>query len=433
MKQVWIWISLSLALTTPSFAASYETERWFTKNKTAVIFYEAKEVPMLQVNIAFRAGSAYDGPAFGLASLTGKLLNQGNNGLSADEIAEQFADTGAQFSVNTSRDMTLLSLTTLTDDKLLANAIQLLSTVLTHPDFPNKAFIREKNQQLLAITQTKESPGRVANDVFFEALYPNHPYGHPVMGTKETVSSLTTEQVRQFYQRYYVSGNAIIVLVGAITKQKAHQLAETLTASLPIGPKAPATPLAQPLKKTHYLPIDFPSSQTVLRIGELGITHHNVDYFPLLVGNYILGGGTLVSQLAIELREKRGLTYGVGSQFVAMPGRGPFIISLSTKQSQAPIAAELVRKTLSAFIKKGPTADELTAAKDYLIGSFPLSLASNSDIAQMLVNIAFYDLPDDFLKTYVNKINTVTSTSIQQAFKHHLHPEKLLEVRVGKK
>ncbi len=179
--------------------------------------------------------------------------------------------------------------------------------------------------------------------------------------------------------------------------------------------------------------MQFPSSQTVLRLGQLGITHHDHHYFPLIVGNYILGGGSLVSKLSHELREKRGLTYGVYSQFFPRPGKGPFLISFSTKNSQSKTAIEVTRTTLSTFIKTGPSAHELLAAKQYLTGSYPLSLASNSSIADMLLKIAFYHLPSDYLQTYVEHINAVSTEDIKQAFQQLIVPNKLLQVSVGKR
>ena len=151
-----------------------------------------------------------------------------------------------------------------------------------------------------------------------------------------------------------------------------------------------------------------------------------------MVGNYILGGGALVSRLAHELRENRGLTYGVYSQFSPMPGKGPFLISLSTKNSQTKTAIDVTRETLTSFIKTGPNEQELKAAKQYLTGSFPLSLASNRSIADMLLKIAFYHLPDDYLQTYIDHINAVTIESIKIAFQQLIISNKLLQVTVGK-
>ena len=423
---------LMLALPQASVAKSFETAQWQTKNGTKVIFYQAMEVPMLDISIAFRAGSAYDQENFGLSALTARLLNQGSNGVSAKIIAEKLADTGAQYEEENNQDMIVFNLKTLTTPDALKKANETYASIISHPDFPESSFQREKNQQLMAITQAQESPDEIANQTFFQLLYKKHPYAHPINGTKESVSALTILQVRDFYHQYFVSSNAVIVLVGAIDQPLAHQLAEAIIKDLPIGQKALETPKATALTEEMNIEVRFPSSQTILRLGQLGITHHDENYFPLMVGNYILGGGALVSRLANELREKRGLTYGVYSQFSPMPGIGPFLISLSTRHSQTKEAIDITRKTLRSFVQTGPNEHELLAAKQYLTGSFPLSLASNRSIANMLLKVAFYHLPENYLETYVERINAVRINDIKMAFQQQIIPTKMLEITIGK-
>lgn len=221
-------------------------------------------------------------------------------------------------------------------------------------------------------------------------------------------------------------------MVGAIDEKKAHELADELLQQLPKGQAAPEVPIAPQLTTSEKKDIDFPSSQTVIRLGQIGINHHSPDYFPLTVGNYILGGGALVSRLANEVREKRGLTYGVSSQFIPMPGNGPFLISLATQNKQATTALKLTEDTLAKFMAEGPEEAELIAAKQYLTGSFPLSLASNSSIASMLLRLVFYRLPDNYLDTYIDKINAVSASQIKEAFQKQVHLNKMLVVSVGK-
>lgn len=413
------------------FASPYKIERWKTHNGVPVVYYPAMNVPMLDISIAFAAGSAYDGSRHGLSSLTEQLLNQGNAGLSATEIAESLADKGSQFSSETNRDMSVFSLRTLTEKEALNQSVKTFSQIINRPDFTNEAFEQEKNQLLMAIEQSQESPDEVAMIEFFLKLYKNHPYAHPVNGTKPTVQTLTQKEVSDFYQRYYVANNATLVLVGAVDLQTAHSIAETITQPLRAGSPAQPIPKAPSLVKEETISINFPSTQTMIRMGQIGIEHSNPDYFPLLVGNYILGGGTLLSRLGTEIREKHGLAYGITSQFVSMPGNGPFIISLSTKNNQATQALKLVKDTLEDYINKGPTQEELDAAKLYLTGSFPLSLTSNRDIASLLLRMTFYHLPDNYLETYLEQINKVSTESIQKAFALTVHPDKLLLVTVG--
>lgn len=419
-------------LTTPALAASFETQTWQTKNGAHVVYHYAPEIPILDVNIAFAAGSAYDGSQFGLSALTTRLLDQGNGGLRAETVADKFADVGAQYGGTLSQDMIMLSLRTLTRPDALKQATDMFALLISHPDFPTDAFLREKNHQLMSIKQSQESPDTIAQEAFYQALYGQHPYGHPLNGNAQTVNALTIEDIRHFYQQYIVSKNTVIVLVGAIDVALAHQLADQLTHDLPAGDAAQPIPAATAL--THAVNINIPhtTSQTVLCLGQLGITHENPDYFPLQVANYILGGNTMVSMLSNELREKRGLTYGVNSEFAPMPGIGPFMISLSTRQKQANIALNVTRDTLTSFTKTGPDEQELTAAKHYLAGSYPVSLGSNHNIANLLIRIAFYHLPNDFLNTYVAHINAVSTADIKRALTHTINPDKLLQITVGR-
>lgn len=426
-------IITSLFFTQMSLATSYKTEQWQTKNGVRVVFYPAQEVPMLDISIVFAAGSAYDGEQFGLSMLTTQLLNQGCDGWSANKLAEKIEQTGGQYKAESSRDMAVLSMRTLSRPDALKEAVEALSLIVSQPNFPKTAFSQEKNQQLMAIKQLRESPEEVANLTFFKALYGQHPYAHPVVGDEIHVKAITLKHVRDFYQRYFVGKNAVLVLVGAIDSETAHHLANDLVSALPEGQKAAPIPKAEPLTKNETIHVPFPSSQTMLRIGQLGIDHHNPYYFPLLVGNNILGGASLVSTLAIELREKRGLTYGAYSQFAPMPGPGPFIITLSTRNSQVAKAAQLTRDILISFIKDGPSDKKLQAAKQFLTGGFPLSLASNRSIADILIKIAFYHLPENFLDTYIQHINEVTVQDVKKAFQTQLSPNALLEVTVGKK
>ncbi|KTD44203.1 M16 family metallopeptidase [Legionella parisiensis] len=423
-------LTLLLGLAHTTTASTFKTEKWLTKNGVQVVFYPAMEVPMLDVSLAYAAGSAYDGDQYGLGALTSRLMNQGNAGRDATAIAESLADVGAQYKAEINRDMVIFNLRTLTTKDALAKASFTFAQIINHPDFLDYEFSQEKKQQLMAIEQRQESPEDVANLHFFQALYKQHPYAHPVNGTSETVKAINMSHVIEFNKRYYVAKNAILVMVGAINSETAHQLADQLTHELPPGQPAPPIPKAQ-LTQAETINIPFPSSQTVIRLGQLGIDHHDSNYFPLIVGNYILGGGALVSRLAIEVREKQGLTYGVDSQIAPMSGKGPFLISLSTKNKQTKNALDIIQNELQTYIDNGPTDEEMNAAKQYLTGSFPLSLSGNRSIASTLLRMTFYHLPEDFLDTYLARINAVSREQVKQAFKQQVNLDKLLLVTVG--
>ncbi|OGV27753.1 MAG: hypothetical protein A3F18_00775 [Legionellales bacterium RIFCSPHIGHO2_12_FULL_37_14] len=396
-----------------------------------VLFLASDSVPMVTVHVGFKAGSAMDGELFGLSALTSSLLTKGYANLNTQEVANLIADTGAIIDASTSRDMLDLAINSLTEPMAYKNAMQIFTAILSKPSFSNANLEQQKKQQQAVLRFDKESPNAVAINDFFQSLYLTHPYAHPINGTAKTIQKITRKDVVSFYERYLVRENAVIVIVGKISVNEAKKLANDILSKLKKGKKAPNIPLAKPLTKPFSKHIDFKATQTTFYLGQLGITHHNKNYFPLMVGNYILGSGDLNSRLSLVLREKNGLTYGVSSEFLPMPGIGPFYIHFATKNRAANEALELTNQVVKDFITKGPTEDELNKAKAYLVGSFPLALASNTSIAGKLLKIAFYDLPYDFLATYVQNLQAVTAEEVKIAMQATLRASNMLTVEVG--
>ncbi len=428
-----ILIGLTILSTTPLSASKLNIQHWQTNNGVDVYFVKERLVPMVDVKIAFRAGSAFDGKKWGIATLTAALVNQGAGGLGATAIAENFENYGALYQYNVSRDMTTFSLRSLSKESALEPALQNFTTVLTQPDFKDKDIKREKNQQLASIKESNERPNAIANNAFYANLYGAHPYAHPTIGTKETVKGMSQKDIKSFYQNHYLADDAIIAIVGDIDKDKANQIAKRITENLPSLRTHLTVPKVTRAKRADSKDILFPSSQTVIRLGQLGIDYHSPHYFPIIVGNYTLGGSGLVSRLANEIREKRGLSYGVSSSFSPLLAKGPFIIGLATKTKQREQAVNVTLDTLKQFVAKGPTDKELQSAKKYLNGSFPLRLSSNKNVLNAILTIGFYGLPLDFLDTYLTKVNKVTHDEIKMAFKQLVKPNQLLMVTVGQK
>lgn len=415
--------SLPLYAITPTY--------WKTTQQVPVVFYQTHAVPMATIHVAFKAGSAFDGSQWGLAALTASMLDEGNDGITAGDLANKLADTGAIYAQATNRDMADFSLTTLTTPAAFQSAIQQFVRILTRPDFPASHVEHQKMQQLAGIRNENESANQVALLAFFKTLYADHPYGHRILGEPDTLKNITRDDIQAFYHRYYVPENAVIVIVGAVSPKQAKILANQLISALPHGRSAPAIPTASAITASQSIHMPFDASQTAICIGQLGITHHSPYYFPLIVGNEILGGGSLVSQLAILVREKRGLTYHIGSEFLPMPGTGPFLINLSTQHQQATEAQTLAQSVLTHFVTAGPMSAELDDAKRYLTGSFPLALSSNIEIANVLLRLVFYHLPPDFLDKYVAQIQAVTPADIRAAFQATLNPDKMIHISVG--
>lgn len=424
-------IGLTLLLLSQIGWAGVKIEHWQTEQGSRVYFVQTPSLPMVDVRVAFDAGSARDGAQFGLASLTSAMLDTGAGAWNADELANRFESVGAAFSTGVSEDMAWLALRSLTQKDLFEKAFETFQTVLTQPRFNEDDFQREKSRTLAALKHREESPGALANIAFQKALYRDHPYAHPEEGMVETVAGFEADDLKAFYQQFYVAANAIVVIVGDLNRQQAEQTAQKLLANLPVGEKpSEIPPVTLPTQAgTHT--IDFPSTQTHVLAGMPGTHRKDPDYFTLYVGNHILGGASLVSRLFDEVREKRGLAYSAASQFMPLYREGPFVISLQTRNDQTRQAIDVMTATLNDFIQKGPTEAELIAAKKNITGGFALRTDNNSKLSEYVTMIGFYQQPLDYLDTFPAKVEAVTVEGIKEAFQRRIKPEWLQTITVG--
>ncbi len=414
-----------------SLWAAVNIEHWQTDRGSRVYYVHSQNLPLVDIRITFDAGSARDGDKHGLAALTAAMLGTGAANWNAFDIAKRFESVGAQFGNNASIDMATVSLRTLTQKPLYDKAVETLKTILAKPTFHQADFDREQKRTLAALKHREESPGAVASLAYFKALYHDHPYAYPSLGYLDTVSKLTPEDLRQFYRHYYVASNAVIAIVGDLTRQQAEKLADELLNGLPTGDKPkPIPPVDLPQQGTTRH-IAFPSTQTHVLAGLPGVTRKDRDYFDLYVGNHILGGSGLISRLFKEVREKRGLAYSAYSYFSPMRRKGPFTLGLQTRNDQTEQALKVMIDTLTDFVDKAPTEAELTAAKKNITGGFVLRFDTNRKLSQYVSMIGFYQLPLDYLDTFQDKVRAVTVESIKQAFSDRIRPEKLQIVTVG--
>ena len=406
-------------------------EHWQTSNGARVYFVAAPEIPMLDLRVVFAAGSARDGAHAGLASFTNGLLNEGAGELDANGFSEQLSATGAIMGLGAERDMAYASLRTLADGAPAQRALALFVSALATPRFDAAAVARDKARTLVGLKHKEQSPAALSEDVFYATVYPKHPYGSPPDGTPASVSALTREDIHAFHKQYYVARNAVIAIVGALDRRRATALAEQLSVALPAGERAPAlAPVETPVAQQKH--VEFPSIQSHVMLGMPGISRGDPDYFSLLVGNHALGGNGLVSLLFEEVRNKRGLSYGVSSYFIAMAQAGPFIAQLQTDRRQQDQALTVLRDTIRQFIEHGPPAASFESARQNLIDSFPLRVASNHQIAEYLAMIGFYDLPLDYLETFTTKVAAVTPVMVKDAFARRVPFAGLTTVVVGR-
>jgi zinc protease len=426
-----ILLCASLALWAVYTQAGPNIQTWTSTNGARVYYVPTEGLPLVDIRVVFDAGSARDGSQFGLATLTSGLLDTGAGQWDADTIAQRLEGVGARLSTGVSRDTAWLSLRSLTTPKLLEPALETLREIIQHPSFNVVDFEREKKNLLVGLKQREESPAELAGIAFFQALYGDHPYAHPKEGIISTVEKLTREDLQQFYQRYYAAKNALIVIVGEVDRPQAESIASRLLTGLPAGEAAPALPaVAQPSASNTERKF-FPSAQTHVYSGVPGMKVGDPDYFPLYVGNHILGGSGLVSKISEEVREKRGLSYSAYSYFFPFRVEGPFMMGLQTKKGQSDEALNVMQKTLRDFINAGPTPKELEASKKNITGGFAMRLDSNQKLIDQVASIAFYGLPLDYLDTFIGKVEAVTPQQIQTAFKARIAPDKLQTVLVG--
>ena len=412
--------------------AGLNIQHWQTSAGSAVYFVENHDLPIIDVSVNFDAGSARDEAAkSGLAGVTRYMMTLGAAGMTDEEISNRLADTGAVMGGDLDSDRASFKLRTLSSARERDQALDIYTKILQQPDFPATVLEREKARIVAGLRESATQPESIANKAFMKALYGTHPYALDDSGEPETVSALKVEDLRQFYKTYYGAKGAVIALIGDISHEQAVQITESISKGLPDAPVPTALPAVTYPEQAIEKRIDHPATQSHILLGYPGIKRVDPDYFPLYVGNYILGGGGFVSRLTEEVREKRGLVYSVYSYFIPMMQQGPFEIGLQTKRDQAEQALQLVHETLDKFMKNGVTEAELKAAKQNIIGGFPLRLDSNGKILDYLGVIGFYKLPLAYLDDFNKKVSNVTAAQIKDAFNRRVKTDKMVSVIVG--
>ncbi len=433
-KYLMMFAAVCTAFLTQVHAATV-IDTWKLDNGARVYFVETHALPIVDISVQFDAGSRRDTKdKAGLADMTNTLLTRGVDAqgnlpaLTESQVLDGFADIVARYGSGAGMDQGAVSLRVLSNKADRTAAVTLLSRVLANPSFPSEALVRDKARMVAALKDDQTQPAVIAGQAFQQAMYGNHPYAFDA--TPATIEALTREDIVGFHRQHYVANGAVVTLVGDLSKDDAHRIATQLTMQLPQGVTQPAMPPVPPPVASDKR-IAHPASQSHILIGLPALVRGDEDFFPLLVGNYSLGGGGFVSRLMHEVREKRGLTYGVSSGFSALAQPGPFTISLQTKKEQTAEALKVTRDTLDTFLQTGPTSAELKAAKDNLIGGFALNLDSNSKILSLVAMMAYYNLPLNYIDVWTDKVKNVTAAQVRDAFARKVKADKLTVVVVG--
>lgn len=407
-------------------------QKWQTAEGATVLFVASPTLSMLDVRLVFDAGSARDGDQAGLAGLTSALLGEGTRNKDVGAIARGFEGLGASFSAASYRDMAVAELRTLTAPEFYQAATDLFVEVISEPSFPDAALNRIRQQTLVGLKQQKQVPGPQIAEAFNLALFGDHPYAHKSSGDEQSLPTIKRDDLQAFFQRYYAAGNVVIAMTGDLSRVEAEALASNISASLPVGEHAVPLARAQPTKAQQQH-MEFPSSQTILMLGQQSIWRGHPDWVPLYVGNQILGGGGFASILTEEVREKRGFVYGIGSGISPMAAAGPFSIQLQTANENADEALAVTLQLLRDFVANGPTGEQLEAARESLIGSFALTAAENDEIVGQLGAMGFYDLPLDYLDWFEQQVRGVTVEQVRDAFQRNIDPDGLAIISIGPK
>ncbi len=408
-------------------------------NGTKAYLIQTNAIPMVDIEISIDAGSRYDPKnQSGLASLTAAMLTRGirwqDGILNEAQQADAIAELGASISASASGERAIVRARSLSRPDILNPLLQLLVSSVSKPIFDQSILMREKQRVSSAIQEGDTKPEVILQKRFREEVFGNYPLARSP--SIESIAAIQEGDLKRFHQDFYRQDRVIVNIVGHVEPAKAKQIAEQIINALPV--KGPVIPALPPLERSPIEPeskrlirIPFQTQQTHIAMGMTAIARDNPDYFPLLVGNYVLGGGGFVSRLVGEVRDKRGFAYSVFSYF--QPGRdtGTFEAGLQTRNDQADQALNVLQQTIARFIEDGPSDAELAAAKANLINGFPLRLDSNRKLLDNLSAITWNQLPLNTLDIWTQQVAAVRKDDVRNAFKRHLDMRRMISVLVG--
>lgn len=391
---------------------------------------EDHSIPFAAIEIRFRGGASLDAPGKrGAINLMTATLEEG----AADMDARAFARAGealaASFGFDASADEVSVSAQFLTENR--EASIALLRAALMEPRFDQDALDRVRGQVLSIIRSEAKDPNDIAGDTFRRLAYGDHPYGSSLNGTEESVSALTREDIFAAHRAVLARDRIYIGASGDITAADLATLVDDLLGDLP------ATGAPMPERAEVTIPrggvtvVDFPTPQSVALFAQGGISQKDPDFFAALLLNQVLGAGGFESRLMDEVREKRGLTYGVYSYLASRDLAEVYMGSVSSANDRIAEAIRVIRAEWAKAAAEGVTQEELDSAKTYVTGAYPLRFEGNGPIANILVGMQMIDLPIDYIATRNDKVNAVTLDDVQRVAGKLLDPEGLHFVVVG--
>lgn len=397
-------------------------EAWLAEDHT---------LPIISMQFAFRGGSAQDPEdRQGLANMVSGLLDEGAGDMDSFAFQSRLQDLAIDMGFDASLDSFSGSLKTITSNREIA--FDLLELALTAPRFDAEPVERIRGQILAGLRFDQEDPNKIASETWFETAFPDHPYRKRAEGTQDSVAAITVEDLKGFAETRFNREDLVIGVAGDITPEELKGVLDDVFGGLPATSTLAKVPDASPGFTGRTVEVEMDIPQTVAVFGHGGIARDDPDFYAAYVLNYILGGGGFASRLMEEVREERGLAYSVYSYLYPLDHAALMIGGVATQRARFGTSMDVIREEWRKMAAAGPTEGELTDAKTYLTGAFPLRFSSTGAIAAILLSMQLDDLPIDHLETRNAQVEAVSLNDVKRVAERLLKPENLLVVVVGK-
>lgn len=422
-------LALSLAIAATTARAEIDIKQVTSPGGINAWVVEEPSIPFVALEIRFRGGASLDLPGKrGATNLMTALLEEGSGDMTAQEFQTELENLAASFSFRASDEMISVSARFLTENK--QEAVALLRQALVEPSFDEDALERVRAQVLSGIASDEKRPNTIASTTFYAAAFGDHPYGSSADGTAETVAALTRQDMLDAHRNALVKDRIYVSVVGDTTTETVGGLLDDLLGALPVdGP-----PLAEDVDfglGGGVTVVEYDTPQSVAFFGHKGMKRDDEDFFAAFIINHVLGAGGFESRLMTEVREKRGLTYGINTFLVPRFHAELMLGTVASSNATIAEAIDVTRNEWARMANDGMTPEELAVAKTYLTGEYPLRFDGNAEIAKIMVGMQMIGLTPDYVVNRNDFVNAVTLEDINRVASELMQPDALHFVVVG--
>lgn len=412
----------------------------FVIDDVPVIFTQIDELPILDISMTFKGGSAKDDTirkdGYGIANMTATMMTQGTTHLDENEFAERAELLGVGFGAVAGRDTFEYSFRSLSDQKELYPALDLFVDMIENPRFDETILKRNQAQADIGFEFDKQNPSRLAHLAFLETLYDTHPYAMPTSGTQTSVATISRDDLVNYKNRYLTKNNAHLAITGDLSRDDAHAIATRLINALPKGEAVSDLPTPATPKPTH-VHLDFDSTQTHVYIGHLGEknTKDPAEFqrrTNFSLANSVLAGGDFNAYLMKEIRDKHGYTYGISGGMTIFDEKGYYRIGFSTQSEKVVDAITKTLQVIDNARTNGIRQSEFELERTSRKYAYPMSLATNLAIHHTASALNYQNLPDSHITDYLVRLDNATLDSVNASLKTYIRPHEFVIVTIGK-